>query len=136
MKFSQLKYVPIDDRVLVQPGPVKYVNAIYTVPVDDGINEGRTIDDVHEVTTEKQRVRTALRIGQILELSCNKLIDKEENLPFKVGDWVVYLERNAMKFDLLAKRDDDPKCPVMLRRYEILGLVNNVNDNDQNEQEE
>jgi len=115
MNFKQLKYEPIDDRILVQPGPVKKVICDIPVPPEEGINTG-SVDDIKEVKTVKEKVRTAFRVGQV--------INNTEF--FKEGDWVVYAERAAIKFDLLTNKDPDDKCPVLLKRYDIVAKVKNI----------
>jgi hypothetical protein len=135
MNFKQLEYEPIDERILVQPGPVKKVICEMQVP-DDEKNIDKTIDDIREVKTVKEKVRTAFRVGQILKGRGTKLVNNyqpgtsalcpEEIEVFKEGDWVVYAEKSAVKFDLLTNKDPDDKCPVLLKRYDIVAKVKNI----------
>ena len=115
MNFRQLEYEPIDDRVLVQPGPVKKVVCEMQVPNEEK-NIGKVLDDIQEVKTVKEKVRTAFRVGQVIN-------DTEA---FKQGEWIAYPERSAVKFDLLTNKDPDDKCPVLLKRYDIVAKVKNI----------
>lgn len=130
LNFNKLNYVPVDDQILVQPGPIKYITKSYTIP-DDDKNRGKKVDDIHEVKTEVQRVRTELRIGTILRVS-------EKETSFKEGDLVVYPEGASRYFDLLIKKDEDKereKCPVLVSRYRIVAIAKdtNIELNDTNE---
>lgn len=122
MDFKKLEYTPVGDLVLVKPGPIRLMEAVYPVP-DETKSKGKKKDETVELKDEVTQVRTALRIGTILKVS-----PFAQNMNIKVGDIIVYQDGRGRIFDLLQDKDTletRDYCPVLLQRYDILSIVDN-----------
>jgi len=103
----EVPFIPTDSRVLVKPlDEIKVVKNII-VP-DYEANEGKAPEDIQETKEIEDEVVSNLRVGVILA------IDPSIDLPFQIGQKVVYVHRAAMPFDIF-------KDSVLLKRYDILG---------------
>lgn len=123
IKYDVQDFIPLDDRVMVQPGPVQSVVYEAEVPDESTIkNQKKGIPTVNKTKKVEQEATINLRVGQVV--SIEESTNPDVTVPYKEGDWIVYTARNATKFDLLTVRDEDPDCPVLLRRYEILAKLN------------
>lgn len=129
LNFKPEQFKPVDGNVLVQPGPIKKINTVeYKVqpsPVD--VKGDKQVEP--EVTYEKKA--TLMRLGKVLAISENILTATDATgklipVGFAVGDWVVYNSQRGynQKLDLLAKKSDDDKCPILMQRFEIVSKVN------------
>lgn len=118
MTYKQEEFTPVNDLILVQPGPVREITQYMEVP-DDEKNKGKGINDVKAVKTVKNKIKTVYRVGKIISMS------NRDNLNYNVGDWIVYNEYDARKLDLLAKKEPDLKCPVVVKHYGVIAKVEN-----------
>jgi hypothetical protein len=128
MSFIANSFTPIDDRILVQPGPEYKVKTVqtelepkkYMKPTKDGAIPSKPVQKEVELVSE-------LRVGKVL--SIGNSTNPNVVIPFEVGDWVVYNVKQALMFGLLYK-GDDKNCPVLLNRFQILTKVdeNSVNE--------
>ena len=143
MSFKYTDFTPIDDRILVQPGPeFKYKieqteleeKKVYK-PYKSGAKPAVPVKKEVELVSE-------LRVGKILSIGSGS--NPSITVPFEVGDWVVYNAKQVMLFGLLYTGMDS-ECPVLVNRFQILSKadsdsVNNfikeVNENSKKESEE
>jgi len=117
LQFEAKEILTVDGMVLVQPGPVKEVLTIDRVPI-----KGKKPNDIVKTREEKRVTKSVYRVGEVISVSEN---DKE----YKVGDVVIYGVRDAIKLDILAQQDPDESCPVIVRKFNIVGTVNSTLDN-------
>lgn len=125
MKFNVENVVPTDMNVLIQPGPVKKIKTLQINPASGKVQDvnGSKIEDVDR-TYEK--LPTKFRIGQVIATPA--MVEGKE-LPYKKGDWVTYIDSNAaIKFDLLARKSDDDKCPVLVKTFNVLAKIDTNNE--------
>jgi hypothetical protein len=118
--FKPEQFKPVDANVLIQPGPIKKIRTLqYTAPKAGIDPKG---DNPVETEYSYERMPTTMRVGQVLAVS-----DKiAEDVEYAAGDWVVYNSQRGLsqKLDLLAKKSDDDKCPIIMQRFEILAKIN------------
>lgn len=116
LTFTPEDFTPVDNQVLIQPGPVKKIKTLQP-QVSNTMDVKGT--DIKEQTYAKEA--TAMRVGQVLAIGDNI----KERVNYQVGDWIVYNTRGGYhkKLDLLAKRSDDDKCPIIMLSHEILTKV-------------
>lgn len=128
MVFKHTDFTPIDDRILVQPGPEYKVKTLKTELEEkknykltkEGAKLAKPVQKEVELTSE-------LRVGQVL--SIGNSINPGVILPFSVGDWVVYNVKQAPLFGLLYT-GDDKNCPVLVARYQLLTKVSDESINE------
>ncbi len=118
LTFKVKDFKPVDNNILVQPGPIKKIKTLQTKTTGNEFNPDGSAPEV-QFTYEKDA--TIMRIGKVLAIS-----DDIKDPGFEVGDWVVYNTRRgySLKLDLLAKSSDDDKCPVLMSKFEIVSKVN------------
>jgi hypothetical protein len=116
MKYTVEQLKPTD-RLVVQPGPVKTFTQIIETP-DKEKNKGKKEEDVHKMKQIKNEVKTDYVVGKVVAIDPSKDT-------YKIGDWVVYNYRLGVALDLFGKKFMDPKCPIMLRYYDVVGTINN-----------
>lgn len=117
MTYTHENFAPLGEQVILQPGPLKYL--IQTLQVqDEKKNKGKGAEDVKETKELKQKIKTIYRVGKVLVMGSNL-----KNAGFEVGDWVVYNQYEAKPFDLLAKKAEDEKCPVIIKSWSLLSKV-------------
>lgn len=129
LTFTPEQFIPVDGNVLIQPGPLKKINTVQYKVDNAGVDTKGKTQVEPKASYEKQP--TVMRLGKVLAISENilKATDAAGNLipvGFEVGDWVVYNSQRGynQKLDLLAKKSDDDKCPVLMQRFEIVSKVN------------
>jgi len=128
-KLSSEDFVPVNSNVLVQPGPIKKIKT--EVIVKKKVTEfkkGKPQKSAYpegEVAIERQP--TSMRVGTILAI--DELASARTGL--QKGDIIVYntLHRNV-QLDLLAKKSNDDKCPIMLMAHEIFAKINDIENNE------
>lgn len=123
LTFKPEDFKPVDGNVLIQPGPVKMIKTLQA-SLENAKYDAKGEKALVEHTYGKEPTR--LRIGQVIAIS-SKI---SHDVQFKEGDWVVYNTQRGynMKLDLLAKKSDDDKCPILMQRHEIVATLNNINN--------
>jgi predicted AAA+ superfamily ATPase len=119
MEYTINNFTAARNIVIVQPGNFKELTVKNTVP-DKEKNKGKKPEEVHEMKEIEEQIRCAYRVGTILSINNNDA----ESFGFKIGDNVAYIDKNAVKFDLLAKNGNDQECPVIIMPYNIVAIVN------------
>jgi hypothetical protein len=123
MNFIINDFEPLDERLIVRPGKAYKIPGTYTVP-DEKKNKNKKPMDLHDVKKVTEMVRTSLRVGTVIAGTIgryNEVTTKFE--PYITpGMRVAYFEKGAIPFDLLAKEDNDPDCPVLVKRYDVVAL--------------
>lgn len=108
--INGLKYTFTKD-VLVKPLPPVKVNKEITeqIPTGDKDENGYQL---YDTKTEVKEVDSEWAIGVVLSLPVDILAD---NIPFKIGDRVVYNKKFAKDFDLF-------KDSQLVKVYDIIAL--------------
>lgn len=120
MIYKAEECIPANEYIILQPGKIKEIYQEIEVP-DDEKNKGKKAGDVKETKTIKHKIQAEYRVGKVLAMhTFNK-----EGEGYNVGDWVAYNQRQAKTFDLLAKKDPDPKCPVLIKHWDVIAKVEN-----------
>jgi hypothetical protein len=137
MKFVYQGFEPLDERFIVQPGPVHKILVVQERPDDKKVATRKSVSTVVPTKTEEFMARTAMRVGQILVVpTTTKVVeDGVGNIEYittkstycSAGDWVVYFEKAAIPVDLLAEKDGDANCPILLKKYDIVMKVKDPN---------
>ncbi len=83
MNYKHEEFTPVNDQVIVQPGPVKYLAQKIDVP-DEDKNKGKKLEDVKTTKTVVNKIKTSKCIGKIL-----KMDDGGKPRLYKEGDWIV-----------------------------------------------
>ena len=120
MKFVYQGFEPLDERFIVQPGPVHKILVKQHVPVKDKLESRKTPTTLVPTVEKEFMGRTEMRVGKILAVTSGSTYC----MP---GDWVVYFEKHAIPVDLLATVDGDVDCPILLKRYDIVMKVKDPN---------
>jgi len=121
MNYKTEDMVPLDYNILVQPLPVKKIRTVQQNMVGGKVNPNTGIKEGGKAETSYEKLPTNMRAGVVLAIS-DKLLEKEQVVGYKVGDTIVYIEQRVghMKLDLLAKKADDDKCPLIIPASSIL----------------
>lgn len=123
MVYKQENFTPVNDYILLEPLKVKEIYQEIEVP-DEEKNKGKKIHELKETKKVKNKIKVEHRVGKIISMSKHHQ-DQSIKSPYKVGDYVSYNYRNAKPFDLLAKKDPDLKCPVLIRHWDVTTIVEN-----------
>jgi hypothetical protein len=113
LQFDAKEVIVVEDRVLVQPGPVKEVLTIERVPV----NTGKKLNTPVKTKEERRITKSNYRIGEIISVHPSDEV-------YKIGDVITYNVRDGIALDILSEQDPDPNCPVMVRKFNIAAKVN------------
>lgn len=128
--FTSEQMKPVENNILVQPGPVKKIRTLQYNVENAGVNP-RGDSKIETPKETYERMPTNMRIGKVLGIS-ETLLNKKDvhgnpiGLGYAVGDWVVYNSQRGyqQKLDLLAKKSDDDKCPIIMQVFEVVCKIN------------
>lgn len=117
IEYTPLDFIPIHNKILVQPGPPKLIKQKLNLPNPEK-NKNKKPTHLHKVEPTEYDVRTLYNVGRILRAGSES--------PYKDGDYVVYKAGVGSQFDLMAKNTSDEKCPIWLDTYSIYGTLSEV----------
>lgn len=112
----------VNDRVILIPGPLRTVT--YETEIPDktkGKKDHKTGIVTYETKKSTEDLISHLRIGKIVSISERT---NEQNLGFTEGDWVIYRDVQSQMFDLMANRQEDKECPIVVRGFDIIAKLN------------
>jgi hypothetical protein len=122
IKYTIEQINPID-KLIVIPGPENYFKQVVETP-DKDKNKHKGKEDVKVLKKVTEKIKTDYVVGKVVSLGTT-----DPNSPwkdvYKLGDWVMFHRRLAVPLDILGNKLADPKCPLMLKYYDVVGIVNN-----------
>ncbi len=122
MIYNKEDLIPVNDYILLEPLKPKEIYQYIELP-DETKNKDKGVNEVKETKKVKNKIKVEYRIGKIVSMSQQKSPNDE----YSVGDLVTYNYRQARTFDLLAKKDPDLKCPVIIKHWDVIAKVKNNN---------
>jgi hypothetical protein len=116
MNFKPEYFVPTDNRILVQPGPIKWIKV--TTTEKGPVRKAPKITEVKEVVTD---TKPNYRVGKVI--SVGSLITDVFS-----GDWIVYKEGTLAVFDIVIEEgknilDERDKLPGWITKYDVYGKL-------------
>jgi len=110
MEYSPKNFIPVHNKILVQPGPAKMIKQKLNLP-EQKTNKHKKPTHLHKVEPKEYDVKTMYTIGRVLRVGPEAF--------FVEGDIVIYPVGKVSQFDLLAENTGDERCPVWVDTYSI-----------------